>query len=164
MSLRLPVRATLAATLFVTSLSAQKAQRPIYFNFDAANFSATGKWIPADPNDKPPFPAETQIDCTKAGLTCTEATAEYYYGHPHVTLLYFKIIKWDANGIVASSSEGICATNTILISFAEKTVSETDSMKQLDDKTKAACNFFGIQKAVSSDFILKGSVRWDGGQ
>jgi hypothetical protein len=34
-------------------------------------------------------------------------------------------------------------------------------MKQLDDKTKGACNFFGAKQTTTEFFILKGSVRWN---
>jgi len=38
--------------------------------------------------------------------TCTEATADYFSGDPHISVVYFKIVKWDGNGIVAPSAEG----------------------------------------------------------
>ena len=148
-------------TVFTPPLSAQKAERPIYFVADAFGFSATGKWVPADPTDKPAFPSETEIDCDKKGMSCVEATAEYYFGHPHVTIAYLQAVKWDSDGIIATSSSGACMTNTVLISFAEKKITETDSMKQLDDKTKEACNFFGAKQTTTEFFILKGSARWN---
>jgi hypothetical protein len=154
-------RVILVITLFTMPLSAQKIERPIYFTFDSGGFSATGKWVPADPKDKAAFPSETEIDCEKRRMSCVEATAEYYYGHPHVSVSDFQVIKWDEHGIIAVSSSGVCMTNTILISFAEKSVTETDSMKQLDDKTKESCNYFGAKKTVMSLFILKNSERWD---
>jgi hypothetical protein len=154
-------RALLAAMLVTMSVSAQRINRPIYFNFDSGGFSATGKWVPADPKDKAAFPSETEIDCTKSEMSCVEATAEYYYGHPHVTVAEFQVVKWDVHGIIAASASGVCMTNTMLISFAEKSISETDSMKQLDDKTKVACNSIGAKKTEMSLFILKGSERWN---
>jgi hypothetical protein len=146
--------------LLTLSLSAQKAAHPLYFSVDGKGFSATGKWVPADPKDKPAYPSETEIDCFKSDMSCVEATAEFYFGHPHVIVSYLQAIKWDSNGIIATSSSGICATNTVLISFAEKKISATDSMKQLDDKVKEACNFFGVKSTTMRFFILKGSERW----
>jgi hypothetical protein len=52
-------------------------------------------------------------------------------------------------------------TNTVLISFAEKKVTETDSMKQIDAKTKEACNAFGAKQTTTSLFVLKGSALWN---
>jgi hypothetical protein len=52
-------------------------------------------------------------------------------------------------------------TVTLQISFAEKRISSTHSMKQLDDKTKGACNFFGADKTQEDIFVLKGSERWN---
>jgi hypothetical protein len=148
-------------TVFALSVFSQQKERSIFFGADAFGFSATGKWVPADPNDKPAFPSETEIDCEKKGMSCVEATAEYYYGHPHVTISYLQTVKWDSDGIIATSSSGACMTNSILISFAEKKITETDSMKQLDDKTKEACNAFGAKQTTTSLFILKGSARWN---
>jgi hypothetical protein len=148
-------------TTLTQPVYAQKAGRPIYFTDDGFGFSATGKWVPADPNDKPAFPSETEIDCEKIAMSCVEATAEIYSGHPHVTISYLHAIKWDRDGIVATSSSGTCMTNTILISFAEKEITETYSMKQLDDKTKEACNDFGATRTTTSLFVLKGSGRWN---
>jgi hypothetical protein len=148
-------------TVFALVLLAQKTERPIYFEANAFGFSATGKWVPTDPNDKPAFPSETEIDCEKKAMNCVEATAEYYFGHPHVSISYLQAVKWDGDGIIATSSSGARMTNTVLISFAEKTVTETDSMKQLDAKTKEACDAFGAKQTTTSLFILKGSARWN---
>lgn len=148
-------------TVFPLSLLGQKTERPIFFVVDEFGFSATGKWVPADANEKPGFPSETEIDCDKKEMSCVEATAEIYSGHPHVSLSYLQVVKWDNDGIIATSSSGACMTNTILISFAEKKVTETDSMKKLDDKTKEACNFFGAKQTTTSIFVLKGSAVWN---
>jgi len=147
-------------TVLALSVSSQKAERPIFFAADEFGLSATGKWVPADPNDKPAFPSETEIDCEKKSMSCVEATAEYYYGHPHVTISYLQAVKWDNDGIIATASSGVCMTNTVLVSFAEKKITETDSMKRLDDKTKEACNSLGAEKTQTSIFVLKNSVRW----
>jgi hypothetical protein len=131
----------------------------IYFSYDKDSFSATGNWIPADPKDKPAFPSETQVDCFRTGMSCVEATADLYMGHPHVSLNYFQVIKWDKDGIIAGDSSGICMTVTMQITFAEKRISSTHSLKQLDDKVKQSCAFFGADKTQEDIFVLKGSER-----
>jgi hypothetical protein len=138
---------------------AQSAQ-PIFFSHDKGSFSATGDWIAIDPKVKPPYPSETEIDCFKNNLTCVEATAEFYMGHPHVSLSYFQVIRWDDDGIIASDSSGVCMTVAMQISFAEKRISSTHSAKQLNDKTKDACKFFQADNTEEDIFVLKGSERW----
>lgn len=64
------------------------------------------------------------------------------------------------DGIIATSADGVSMTNTILISFAEKLISETDWMKQLDKDTKDASATFGAKKTVTLEFVLKNSDRW----
>jgi hypothetical protein len=143
-----------------TLASSSEAQSVLFFSYNRDDFSATGNWTPADPKAKPAFPSETQIDCDRSARNCVEATAEYYMGHPHVTLDYLHIVQWDSNGIVATSSDGACMTATMQMSFAEKRIFATHTMKQLDEKTKKACEFFGVSKAMQYVFVLKGSERW----
>ncbi len=140
----------------------EKSAPPIYFNRDTNNFTATGSWIPtADTKTTiSSVHSETEIDCTKSNATCVEATAEFYSDHPHVTLNYLQVLKWDSDGIIASDSSGICMTVAVQISFAEKRISATHSAKQLNDKTKEACKFFGAEKTEEEIFVLKGSERW----
>jgi hypothetical protein len=141
----------------------QKEHNVIYF-FVApdSSFSATGKWVStsSDPGDQIVYPQEVEIDCFKEGW-CIEATAEYYMGNPHITVAYLDIIRRDKNGIVAETSSGICMTDTILISFADQTISATYLPKKLDDPTKEACAFFGAKQSQSFVFVLKGSDRWN---
>jgi hypothetical protein len=94
-------------------------------------------------------------------MSCVEGTAEIYFGHPHVTLNFYQVIKWDENGIIARDSSGTCMTATMLITYAEKRISSTHSMKKLDDETKRACNYFGADKTQEDIFVLKGSARWN---
>ncbi len=161
----LAVRVVLCSgtVLFLASVVPTTGQKKsaIFFFYDKDGFSATGKWIPADPNDKPAFPSETQIDCFKNGMSCVQATAGFYVGHPHIALTYLQVVKWDKDGIVATDSSGICMTVTMQIIFAEKRISSTHSMKQLNDETKQACNFFGAEKTQEEIFVLKGSERWN---
>lgn len=131
----------------------------IYFNNNAGLVSATGNWASVDASIKAPF-SETQIDCFKNSMSCVEATAESYMGHPHVIINYLDVLKWDSNGIIATDSSGICMTVTVQISFADKRITSTHAVKQLDDETKKACKFFGAEKTEEDIFVLKGSARW----
>lgn len=153
------------ATLFASGQKPQKEEKKegvVYFSVVADSFSATGKWAStsSDPKDQIVVPQEVEIDCFKGG-SCIEATAEYYMGHPHVSLRYFDIKRWDKDGILAASSSAICLTNTVLINFADQTVSRTDSLKNLEDKKKEACAFFGVNQSQSFVFVLKGTDRWN---
>src|SRR6266478_3382992 len=144
----LTAHVVLCSTVIVFFASLILAAEPqqastIYFDHDRNNFTATGNWIPADRKDKPAYPTETEIDCFRTSMSCIEATADFYMNHPHVTLNYLQVIRWDNDGIIARDSSKICMTVTIQIIFAEKRISSTHSMKQLDDKTKQSCNFFG---------------------
>ena len=140
--------------------AAEQQKRPIFFNYDTNIFTATGYWISSLPNAAPGFQSETQIDCFREKMGCVQATAAYYSGHPHVTLGYLRVIKWDRDGIIATDSSGICTTTTIQIAFAEKRISSTHSMKQLDDKTREGCKFFEANKTQEESFVLRGSERW----
>lgn len=151
----------MAIALFTLSVTSFGTEPVIFFSYDEDNFSATGNWIPADPKDQPAFPSETQIDCFRSDMTCVQATAEFYYGHPHIALNYQQIVKWEKNRIIATGSDGICMTNTMLISFAEQSISLTGAMKKLDDKTNHACNSFGAKKTQAWIFILRASERWN---
>jgi hypothetical protein len=148
--------------LIVTSASlfAQKAEQSLYFFNDANGFVANGRWIPSDPKEKAAYPSETELDCMRGTRTCMEATAEYYSGHPHVSLTLYQIIKWDENGIVATADGGICMTETMLISFADKSVSNTHSEKNLDKFDKGACKTAGATGTETDLFIIKNSDRW----
>jgi hypothetical protein len=155
-----PVFAALLIVLIWSNAALPQKAPPIYFSYDQSNFTATGHWTPAGGKDLSSIPSETEIDCFKQGLSCVEATAEYYSGHPHITINYLQVVRWDDNGIIASDSSGICMTVALQVSFAEQRVSATHSMKQLNDKTKEACNYFGAQKTEEEIFVLKGSPRW----
>ena len=65
-----------AILLFVSLILAAEPQRAstIWFNYDKDSFSATGNWIPADPKDRPAFPSETEIDCSRNSMSCVEGT------------------------------------------------------------------------------------------
>ena len=153
--------ATVVLLLFTCAPSTRaQSARPIFFAYDKNGFSATGSWIPADTKTSSSVRSETEIDCFKNSLSCVEATAEFYSGHPHVTLNYLQVIKWDNDGIIASDSSGICMTVAVQISFAEKRISSTHSAKQLNDKTKEACKYFGAEKTEEEIFVLRGSERW----
>ncbi len=135
-------------------------QPPLYFGVSPDDFSGTGRWIPSNSAEKAAFPSETQIDCDRRTSTCVEATAEYFYGHPHVNLDYFEVLKWSEDGIIASSSNGICMVRTVQITFATKAISGTDTVKKLDAGKKGACTTLGASKDASDTFVIKNSARW----
>jgi hypothetical protein len=151
------------SAIFFSVIPASEPQKAstIYFAYVEGGFSATGNWTPADPKDKPALPSETEIDCFKNSGSCVEGRAETYFGHPHITLNFYEVIKWDGNGIIARDSSGTCMTVTMQITYAEKRISSTHSMKTLDDETKKACNFFGADETQEDIFVLKGSERWN---
>jgi hypothetical protein len=159
------VHAVLAFGIFLFIVCATLAQpqrsNTIYFNYDKGSFTATGNWIPANPKDKPAFVSETEIDCFKQNMSCVEGTAELFMGHPHITLEYLQILKWDNDEILATDSTGICMTVTMQITFAEKRISSTHAMKRLDQETKEACKFFQADQTQVDIFVLKGSEQWN---
>jgi hypothetical protein len=132
----------------------------IYFNHDESSFSATGNWASSDASVKAPL-TETEIDCFKNGKMCVEATAEYYMGHPHVSVNYLDVIKWDKDGIIATDASGSCMTVTLQVSFADRRISSTHAVKQLDEETRKACKSFGAGETEEDIFVLKGSERWN---
>src|ERR1700726_2790465 len=146
------------ALAVLTTLTA--SVQTVFFGHTEDGFSSTGYWISADAKIKPPWPSETIIDCDKSTMMCVQATAEFYMGHPHASLSYLQVIRWDNDGIVARDSSGVCMTVTMQISFAEKRISSTHSVKQLDDATKESCKFFQADKTQEDIFVLKGSERW----
>jgi hypothetical protein len=151
----------LAFALLPLHLMGQNPTLPLHFSFDSKNFYAAGRWAPSDPKEKAAFPSETEIDCDRPSGTCVEATAEFYSGHPHISVNYWRILKWDQNGITADSSSGICMTGTMVISFSAQTISVSDSEKVMPSDKKEACKFLGASGTNSSVFILKNSKRWN---
>lgn len=141
-------------------LSAQNQNSNLYFSATNQGLVATGRWVLSDPKGKAAFPSETEIDCDRQLRMCTEATAEYYSGHPHVSLTYLDIVRWDDDGIIATAPGAICVTTTILVSFAEKSIKATDSLKQLSGEKKEACKFVGATGAQTYSFVLKNSQEW----
>ncbi len=148
------------AILFSASLSAQNNPLSLHFTADSNSLYAVGRWVPTDPKEKSPFPSETEIDCNRQTKTCIEATAEFYSGHPHISITHFEVLKWDGNGIVASSSSGICMTQTVLVSFPDKSISNTHSIKKLNREKLEACRAIGASEASTDLFVVKNSQRW----
>ena len=87
----------------------------VHFGVDRTSFYADGR-----ESEKTQFPSETQINCDRQSKTCIAATAEYYSGHPHVSIEYFQLLKWDVDGIIATSNDAVCMQRTLLISFPNK--------------------------------------------
>ena len=146
--------------MLTATLSAQKVKPPLYFFVTSDGFSATGRWVPSDPKDKAAFPSETEIICDHGSKSCIEATAELFSGHPHVSTAFYQVVKWDENGLIASSEDGICMEQTLLISFPDKTISNRHSAKKLSDDKKGACKFFGASGTETAEFVIKNSARW----
>ena len=127
------------------AMSAQTLAGPnLYFFADQSTFSAEGAWVPVKTKDHAVNKTETEVDCEKRTDECIEASADYYFGHPHVSVVYFRIIKWDGNGIVATNSDAICVSRIISIGFAAKHLSDTRETKVLPDETLKACQALGI--------------------
>ena len=156
------MRKSLAGVLLAifSAAGAQTAKPNLYFAFDSKSFSSTGRGVPSDTKDKAANPAETEIDCDRLAKRCIEASAGYYGGHPHVSIDYFQITKWDADGIIARSSSGICMTRTLLISFADKSLSDTHAAKVMDKEKADACSFFGASGTEIDVFVVKNSPTW----
>ena len=140
--------------------NAQATKPNLYFFTDTNSFSTTGRWVPSNANEKAAYPSETEIDCNRVSRTCIEATAEYYSGHPHVSVAYLAIAKWDAQQIIATSSDAICMTQTIIVSVSDKAISETHSIKRMDPEKAQACQAFGAGGTQTDVFIVKNSPRW----
>lgn len=148
------------AFFLILSAQAQTAKPPLYFNHNNDGFSANGRWIPADTKQTAAFPTEVELDCDRITKSCVEATAEYYSGHPHVSIDYLQIDKWDTNGITASSSSGICMVRNVTISFSDKTIVQTVSSKTLDQEKLKACKLLGANATELERFVIKNSAQW----
>jgi hypothetical protein len=127
---------------------------------NASGFSAEGTWTPVDPKSHAAFPAETEIDCDRAARSCTEATAEYFSGQPHISVTYFQIIKWDENGIVASNTDAVCVSRLLTIGFAAKHLTDMREVKVLPRDKQEACKKIGIPASESWTMALKNSQAW----
>lgn len=142
-------------------LSAQTESGPnLYFFVDQSSFSAEGTWVPVDPKDHAAYQEETEFDCDKRTGQCLEAGADYSFGHPHINVTYFQIIKWDSNGIVATNADGICSGRTVSVGFAAKHISDTREAKVLPADKQKACQTLGIPPNESWTFLIKNSKAW----
>lgn len=155
------IEQVLLLLLITIYMNAQVNKPNLYFFVDSNSVSLTGRWIPADTNEKAAFPSETEIDCDRNSATCVEATAEYYSGHPHVSLTFFKILRWNSKQIIASTSDSICMMQTITVSFPDKSATQTHSIKKLPIDEKQACEDFGASGTQIDLFIIKNSLRWN---
>ncbi len=106
------------------------------------------------------YQAETELDCKKRTGKCIEATGDNFSGHPHIAVVYFQVIKWDRNGIVATNADGICAGRTISIGFAVKHINDTRGAKVLPAEKQKACQTLGVRSNESWTFLLKNSEAW----
>jgi hypothetical protein len=154
---------TVCFIIFLAVLSrAQEAKPPLYFNFNNIGFSAVGSWVSGDTTNNAGRPSEVEINCERVAKLCTEATATYYDGHPHVSIDYFQIGRWDSDGILASSSDSLCVLRNVSISFSNKTIVETRSAKSLDKKKLLeSCKFFVDNGMELSRLVIKNSEEWN---
>jgi hypothetical protein len=148
------------AVLLFYLLLLQTNHPVVFFSHDAESFSATGKWVDDPATSEESIPQEAQLDCTRQTRSCVQAIAEIYYGHPHVLLFYYNITRWNKDGITLFQ-DGQCMTNTIIITFADKSAIEVNAPKTLPKKQADACNFFGAHQSSRSIFVPKGSARWE---
>jgi hypothetical protein len=154
------MRNALAVTVLLSvSVFAQTKKPPLYFSGDLTAFYSVGKWEMAN-NEKMAFPTETEIDCDPGGKFCVESTADYSFGKPHVNVEFFLVVKWDRNGIVATSSNSICMVRTLVISFPDKSITGTRSLQKMTDEKREACKTFGAEGTDSEVFVVKNSERW----
>lgn len=127
----------------------------LHFSVDRTSFYADGI-----ESDKSLFPSETQINCDRQSGSCIAATAEYYFGHPHVSIEYFHLLKWDADGIIATS-DAICMQRTLLISFPNKAISISGMLKSLPKEKTEACETLGASEPYTDAFVIKNSPEWN---
>jgi hypothetical protein len=135
--------------------SAQRSAPKVHFSFDNSSFYADGR-----ESEKSEFPSETQINCDRPGKTCIAASAEYYSGHPHVSIEYFRVLKWDADGIIAIS-DALCMQRTMIVSFPNRGISVSGALKTLPKEKTEACETLGASKPYTDVFVLKNSPQWN---
>ena len=120
--------------------------------------------------EKTQFPSETQINCDRQSKTCIAATAEYSSGHPHVSIEYFQLLKWDVDGIIATSNDAVCMQRTLLISFPNKAISISGMLKGLPKEkqkhAKQSVRVSPIRRICSQEFagVEQGPLRREQGQ
>ena len=155
-------RSVLSILLFASSLllAQRRDPNPLYFYVGIGSFGAEGTWVPVDTNSHAAYQAETELECDQGAASCTEATADYYSGHPHISVAHFQIVKWDKNGIIASNSDGICATRTLTIGFAAKHISDTREGKVLSKEMQKSCEILGAPANEGWTLLLKNSKSW----
>ncbi len=153
--LKCAVAALISVSGTATFAFAQRSALHVHFSFDSGSFFADGR-----ESEKSLFPSETQINCDRQNKTCIAAAAEYYSGHPHVSIEYFQILKWDADGIIATS-DAICMQRTMIVSFPNKAISISGTLKSLPKEKTEACETLGASKPYTNVFVLKNSPEWN---
>ena len=152
-------RCVAVTLIFVSGIAvssfAQRSTPRVHFSFDSGSFYADGR-----ESEKSLFPSETQINCDRQRKTCIAATAEHYSGHPHVSIEYFQILKWDADGVIATS-DAICMQRTMIVSFPNKAISISGTLKSLPKEKTEACETLGASKPYTNVFVLKNSPKWN---
>jgi hypothetical protein len=149
------VVALICGSGLAVSCVAQRSTLQVHFSFDSGSFYADGR-----ESEKAQFPSETQINCDRQSKTCIAATAELYSGHPHVSIEYFQVLKWDGDGIIATSN-AICMRRTMIVSFPNKAISISGTLKSLPKEKAEACETLGASKPYTDVFVLKNSLEWN---
>src|SRR5579863_4690176 len=132
----------------ITASAFSQVHLSVHFSVGQTSFYADGR-----ESEKSLFPSETQINCDRQGKTCIAATAEYYSGNPHVSIEYFQVLKWDADGIIAVS-DAICMQRTMIVSFPNKAISISGMLKSLPSEKTEACGTVGASKPYTDVFVL----------
>ncbi len=124
--------------LLAASVSAQEALP--FFEASPETVVTSGKWIATSGSgDAPAFKHVVEIHCFRERSICMEATANVVGGNPDLHIQYYKVLRWDENGVVAESSEPICSTNQLIFNFREKSVLAIDAPKKEAKGLKGAC-------------------------
>ncbi|SRR5258706_10107760 len=118
------------------------ANQPLSFTHDANSFSVNGRWKTNTdkPGDQLPLRHMVQIDCFRQNW-CMEATASVMGTEPVISVDYYKIVRWDSDGIVAQDGAPICVTSQLIINFQDKSVLAINSPKVGAKGFKGACKF-----------------------
>ncbi len=133
--------------LFAVVLEATGQAKPVFYTIGNGATVAVGKWkaTTGRPGDELAFKHAVRIECSKSRGECLEATANIVDGEPDVSPMYYTVVRWDANGIIAEDSSAKCMTNQLSINFKEGSVMAIDAPKSGSTKRiEAVCNMGGV--------------------
>jgi len=140
---RVMKRSFLLVLLFVPFAIAQDREARVII--DSHSVVARGKWkaTTGKPGDELAFNHVVEIDCFKSQGLCMEATASIVGTEPEILVEYYRVIRWDENGLVAQNDDAICMTNQLIINFQEKSVLAVDAPKRGAQGFKGSCKTLG---------------------